>query len=30
VQDDLDGTLAFGGGRGTTVTIRIPMDDEGE
>jgi two-component sensor histidine kinase len=29
VQDDLRGTLAFGGGRGTTVTIRVPITDEG-
>jgi two-component sensor histidine kinase len=30
VEDDLRGTLAFGGGRGTTVTIRVPITDEGE
>ena len=29
VQDDLRVTLAFGGGRGTTVTIRVPITDEG-
>lgn len=28
VQDDLGGTLAFGGGRGTTVTIRVPLREE--
>jgi two-component sensor histidine kinase len=28
VQDDLGGTLAFGEGRGTVVTIRIPLSDE--
>ncbi|HEX9092667.1 MAG TPA: histidine kinase N-terminal domain-containing protein [Coriobacteriia bacterium] len=27
VADDLRGTLTFGGGRGTTVTIRVPVDD---
>ena len=27
VEDDLRGTLNFGGGRGTTVTIRVPMPD---
>jgi two-component sensor histidine kinase len=26
VEDDLRGTLSFGGGRGTTVTIRVPVD----
>jgi two-component sensor histidine kinase len=32
VEDDLRGTLAFGGasGRGTTVTIRVPVSDGGE
>jgi len=25
VEDDLRGTLTFGGGRGTTVTIRVPV-----
>jgi two-component sensor histidine kinase len=25
VQDDLRGTLAFSGGRGTTVTVRVPI-----
>jgi two-component sensor histidine kinase len=25
VEDDLRGTLTFGGGRGTTVTIRVPI-----
>ncbi|MBE0476384.1 MAG: histidine kinase N-terminal domain-containing protein [Coriobacteriia bacterium] len=29
VEDDLRGTLSFGRGRGTTVTIRVPVD-EGE
>ena len=28
VDDDLRGTLTFGGGRGTTVTIRVPTADE--
>jgi two-component sensor histidine kinase len=28
VEDDLRGTLAFGRGRGTTVTIRVPMPRE--
>jgi two-component sensor histidine kinase len=27
VQDDLLGTLAFSGGRGTTVTVRVPLGD---
>ena len=27
VEDDLRGTLAFSGGRGTTVTVRVPLDD---
>jgi two-component sensor histidine kinase len=27
VEDDLRGTLTFGGGRGTTVTIRVPVAD---
>lgn len=27
VEDDLRGTLTFGGGRGTTVTIRVPIPD---
>jgi two-component sensor histidine kinase len=26
VEDDLRGTLSFGGGRGTTVTIRVPVE----
>jgi two-component sensor histidine kinase len=30
VQDDLGGTLSFGGGRGTVVTIRIPLGAEEE
>jgi two-component system, sensor histidine kinase PdtaS len=30
VQDDLLGTLAFSGGRGTTVTVRVPLGDAGE
>jgi len=25
VEDDLRGTLAFSGGRGTTVTVRVPL-----
>jgi two-component system, sensor histidine kinase PdtaS len=29
VQDDLRGTLSFGGGRGTTVTVRVPIESEG-
>lgn len=32
VEDDLQGTLAFSGGRGTTVTVRVPLgtrDGEG-
>jgi two-component sensor histidine kinase len=28
VADDLRGTLTFGGGRGTTVTIRVPVDED--
>lgn len=28
VEDDLRGTLAFSGGRGTTVTVRVPIADE--
>jgi two-component sensor histidine kinase len=27
VEDDLRGTLTFGGGRGTTVTIRMPVEN---
>jgi two-component sensor histidine kinase len=27
VQDDLRGTLSFTGGRGTTVTVRVPLTD---
>jgi two-component sensor histidine kinase len=27
VQDDLRGTIAFSGGRGTTVTVRVPYAD---
>jgi two-component sensor histidine kinase len=27
VKDDLRGTLAFSGGRGTTVTVRVPLED---
>jgi len=27
VNDDLRGTLAFSGGRGTTVTVRVPLGD---
>jgi two-component sensor histidine kinase len=27
VHDDLRGTLTFSGGRGTTVTVRVPLDD---
>ncbi|MBI5231404.1 MAG: histidine kinase N-terminal domain-containing protein [Coriobacteriales bacterium] len=27
VEDDLRGTLAFSGGRGTTVTVRVPVSD---
>ena len=30
VEDDLLGTLAFSGGRGATVTVRVPIDDSGE
>ena len=30
VEDDLRGTLAFSGGRGTTVTVRVPLADTGE
>ena len=26
VEDDLRGTLTFSGGRGTTVTVRVPLD----
>jgi two-component sensor histidine kinase len=29
VQDDLLGTLSFTGGRGTTVTVRVPLSDTG-
>ena len=29
VQDDLRGTLAFSGGRGTTVTVRVPLTETG-
>ncbi len=29
VQDDLRGTLSFTGGRGTTVTVRVPLSDTG-
>ena len=25
VEDDLRGTLTFSGGRGTTVTVRVPL-----
>ena len=28
VEDDLRGTLSFSGGRGTTVTVRVPLSDE--
>jgi two-component sensor histidine kinase len=28
VEDDLRGTLAFSRGRGTTVTVRVPVEDE--
>lgn len=28
VEDDLRGTLSFTGGRGTTVTVRVPVPDE--
>ena len=28
VRDDLRGTLTFSGGRGTTVTVRVPLGDE--
>jgi two-component sensor histidine kinase len=28
VEDDLRGTLTFGGGRGTTVTIRVPIQPD--
>jgi two-component sensor histidine kinase len=28
VEDDLRGTLSFGGGRGTTVTVRVPVAAE--
>jgi two-component system, sensor histidine kinase PdtaS len=27
IKDDLHGTLTFSGGRGTTVTVRVPMED---
>jgi len=27
VEDDLRGTLTFSGGRGTTVTVRVPLSD---
>ena len=27
VKDDLRGTLAFSGGRGTTVTVRVPLEE---
>ena len=30
VEDDLRGTLTFSGGRGTTVTIRVPLVEAGE
>ena len=30
VEDDLRGTLAFTGGRGTTVTVRVPLADTGD
>jgi two-component sensor histidine kinase len=30
VTDDLRGSLAFGRGRGTTVTIRVPLPPEQE
>ena len=30
VEDDLRGTLAFSGGRGTTVTVRLPLADAQE
>lgn len=30
VQDDLRGTLVFSGGRGTTVTVRLPLTDAQE
>ncbi len=30
VEDDLRGTLTFSGGRGTTVTVRVPLADTGE
>ncbi len=29
VRDDLRGTLSFTGGRGTTVTVRVPLTDTG-
>jgi two-component sensor histidine kinase len=29
VEDDLRGTLAFTGGRGATVTVRVPLADTG-
>jgi hypothetical protein len=25
VEDDLRGTITFSGGRGTTVTVRVPL-----
>jgi len=30
VEDDLRGTLVFSGGRGTTVTVRVPLDDSAD
>jgi two-component system, sensor histidine kinase PdtaS len=27
VKDDLRGTLSFSGGRGTTVTVRVALED---
>ena len=30
VEDDLRGTLTFSGGRGTTVTVRVPLADTGQ
>jgi len=29
VEDDLRGTLSYSGGRGTTVTVRVPLSDTG-
>lgn len=29
VEDDLRGTLSYSGGRGTTVTVRVPLSDVG-